>query len=172
MKPSGLKHALAEMNEKQLRAIILDFIRFRRENREWLDAKLKGEEGLPETISIYKKKMRAALFSDDGKISLCGAKRAISDFKRICREPEPLLELMVSYVERGIELENTYGDLYEAFYASMEGMFNDVVTILNRNPSLIPQYNPRLAKIVKESTSGWGHKDALKGYYAELAGDE
>ena len=56
-------------------------------------------------------------------------------FKKISKKPEHLLELMVFYVEQGMEIGEEYGDMYEAFYSSMELMFEHVIKMLNDNPS-------------------------------------
>ena len=41
-----------------------------------------------------------------------------------------LIELMIFYVEAGTRLSEKYGDLYEAFYASMENMFYEIIVLL------------------------------------------
>jgi hypothetical protein len=46
-----------------------------------------------------------------GKARLSIAKKAISDFKKISSSPELICDLMLFYVEQGVEFTNEYGDI-------------------------------------------------------------
>ena len=111
-------------------------------------------------MAYFKKKILAALWPAP-KIRLHDAKKAIADFRKISNKPEHIIELMTFYVETGIEVENEFGDLYEAFYASIESVFEKVIKTLNTNQDLIHAYTKRLNLIVERSTEGWGHRDSL-----------
>ena len=93
-------------------------------------------------MEYYKKKINEAL--GDDRIKLIEAKKAISDFRKISKNPAHIIELMIFYVEKGIDIENEFGDLYESFYASMESVFENIVKMLNANPEFIPVYRKRL----------------------------
>lgn len=166
MKNPELEQTLAGLDEKQLCAIILELAGRNKENAEWLEMRLRGEDALPAAMAHYKRKIRGALFSE--RTSLRAARRAFLDFKRLKPGLPLLLDMMVSYVEIGVEVENKYGDLYEAFYSSMESVFKETVTLLNKNPALIAQFRPRLEKIVNSSAEGWGHRDTLSDWFEEL----
>ena len=45
---------------------------------------------------------------------------------------ERIAELMLFYVECGIEFTNMHGDVDEALYSSIASMFSDFVDVLNR----------------------------------------
>jgi hypothetical protein len=77
---------------------------------------------------------------------------------------------MIFYVETGTRLGEKYGDLYEAFYTSMENMFYEIIVLLNEpsNTLLKGQFKPRLNWIVEHAAEGWGHKDMLEEYIEEL----
>ena len=163
---ADLKNGLFSLSAEQLCAIILDFAKMKKENAEWLEMRLKGRGDFPAAMAHYKKKIRGALFSE--KINLRAARQAVLDFRRLKPELLPLLDMMISYVEIGIEVENEYGDLYEVFYSSIESMYISALRLLKVNPALLPEFKPRIEKIISESAEGWGHRDTLKDYYEML----
>jgi len=146
MKNFELKGKLRSLGNDELYSLVIDLAKLRKENSEWLQAKLKGEGGINETLEYYKKKINEAF--GDGRIKLIESKKAISDFRKISKNPAHFIELMIFYVERGIDMENEFGDLYESFYASMESVFENVIKMLNANHQLIPAYRKRLEIIV------------------------
>ena len=166
MKNFELKEKLRSMGNDELYSLVLEIAKLRKENSEWLQAKLKGESGINETLEYYKKKINEAL--EDDRIKLIDAKKAISDFRKISKNPAHIIELMIFYVEKGIDIENEFGDLYESFYASMESVFENAVKMLNANPEFISAYRKRLISIVDRSTDGWGHKDSLSDILENL----
>lgn len=78
---------------------------------------------------------------------------------------------MVFYVETGEKVDNEYGDMYEAFYSSIEAMFEQIIKILNNNTELIQKFKGRLDSIIDRSCEGWGHKDTLMDIYKGLRND-
>ena len=74
-------------------------------------------------------KQCAAFFGK--RLSLKAARSVISNIRKAAPSTEGLAELMLYYVECGVELTNVYGDINEAFYDSIESMFTDYVTLLN-----------------------------------------
>ncbi len=163
---ADLRGGLSRLSSEQLRTIILDFAKMKKENAEWLEMRLRGRGDFPAATAYYKKKIRTALFSE--RINLRAARQAVLDFRRLKPETALLLDMMISYVEIGIEVENEYGDLYEAFYSSMESMYISALRLLKNNPSILPELKPRIEKIISKSAEGWGHKDTLTDYYEML----
>ena len=166
IKDSELKEKLQSLSNDELYSLVLEIAKLRKENYEWLQAKLKGETGINETLEYYKKKINEAL--GDDRIKLIDAKKAISDFRKISNKPEYVIELMVFYVETGIEIENEFGDLYEAFYYSVESVFYNIVKLLNANQKLIFVFKDRLSRVIEMSAEGWGHKDSLSDIFENL----
>ena len=170
MKNFELKGKLRSLDNDELYSLVLEIAKLRKENSEWLQAKLKGESGINETLEYYKKKINEAL--GDDRIKLIEAKKAISDFRKISKNPAHIIELMIFYVEKGIDIENEFGDLYESFYASIESVFENIVKMLNANPQFIPVYRKRLMIIVDRSAEGWGHRDCLTDILQTLNDDK
>jgi len=126
-----MNKALKKLGKEELYSLLVELAGLKKENADFL--RLKLVENADEAIIYYKKKIKELLWPE--RINLREARKAISDFKKISKKPEHLLELMVFYVEQGMEIGEEYGDMYEAFYSSMELMFEHVIKMLNDNPS-------------------------------------
>lgn len=50
---------------------------------------------------------------------------------------------------KGIEFENEFGDLYEAYYASLESVYIEVTEKLKKNKQLAEKLKPHLKKLLK-----------------------
>lgn len=158
---------LKKLEKEELHSLLLELESLTKGNADFIKLKLQNKPD--EAVTYYKQKIKDLLWPEN--TNLREARKAISDFKRISKSPEHLLELMVFYVENGIEIDNEYGDMYEAFYSSMEAMFEQVIKMLNNNTRLISRFKGRLNYIIDRSCEGWGHKDALMSIYEELRSD-
>lgn len=151
------------MDKNQILSILYDVVSLRKENGEWLDKRLKGVKE-PETLEYFKRIMGTAL----SNMKLGQARKALADFRKISKEEELCLDLMIYYVETGTQIAEDEGDLYSKFYESMENMFINVICILDKNPPLLKKFKPRLAWIVNHATEGWGYRDTLEDYFEEV----
>src|SRR3989338_1230210 len=158
---------LKKLGKEELYSLLLELSSLRKENADFL--KLKLQSGADEAVTYYKQKIKEALWQE--KTNLREARKALVDFKKISQNSEHLLELMVFYVENGEKINNEYGDMYEAFYSSMESMFDQIIQTLNNNLDLIPKFKGRLDSIIDKSCEGWGHKDTLLDIYEKLNHD-
>lgn len=108
------------------------------------------------------------------KLRLAQAKKAITEFKKYSRDEVKTLDLMIYYVEVGVEFTDTYGDINERFYASMETMYESVLKKMDGEDRIVSLFKDRLKSIVdKTSGMGWGFHDYLAGvYYTYINDDE
>ena len=159
-----MNQTLKKLGKEESYSLLLELSSLNKENADFL--KLKLEKNPENAIDYYEKKLKNILWSE--RINLREARKVISDFKRISKDPEHLLELMTFYVETGVKLGEEYGDMYEAFYSSMESMFEQIVKSVKDNKKLIPRFKARLDSIIERSCEGWGHKDTLEEIYEEL----
>jgi hypothetical protein len=73
--------------------------------------------------------------------------------------------MMLFYVEQGVKFTNAYGDINEAFYNSMESMFDKAVELI-RKQDLKELFQQRCQKIVGDTYDiGWGFYDTLSEIY-------
>ena len=93
------------------------------------------------------------------------ARKAVSDYRRVSRSKASLVDLMLYYVEVGIECTKTYGDMNERFYDSLGNMYKWAVKLIVEN-ELEELYERRCRRIVEESSEiGWGFHDWLREIY-------
>lgn len=106
------------------------------------------------------------------KLNYSNMKKVISDFTRISTNPEQVADLMLSYVENGVELTNTYGDIDERFYRNVYRMFDEAMDQIFKH-NLEDKFGERCKKIMEESLEiGWGFGDAVEMLYFECFGIE
>lgn len=120
-----------------------------------------------EIIARYKKIIENEFFPPRGygKAKLSVAQKAIADYKKICRFPENLIDIMLFYVEQGVKFTNAYGDINEAFYSSMESMFAKTVELICKQ-DLKDSFQLRCEKILGDTYDiGWGFYDKLSEIY-------
>jgi len=105
-----------------------------------------------------------------GKLRYSIIRKAISDFKKIYQQPENMAELMVSYVEYGIDYTSQFGDIDEHFYDTILRMQRKALDyVLKYNLPGI--FDKRLKQMTIDGNGiGWGFSDELcDNYYQYLA---
>ncbi len=167
MKITELKRCLNSMERAELVALLCRLYKGSKQCQTLLDLMFDGEAAEDALIADCKKKIRAAFFGN--RLSLKAARSVISNFRKAVISTEGLAELMLYYVECGVELTNVYGDMGEAFYASVVSMFHDYVALVNRMESdLYYRRNKNRLRNVMQDTDGIGWdfpNDMAEAYY-------
>ena len=154
---SGIKSEIKRLDRKELARMLSELADFKPENEVWLKTRLYGPK-LESSLEFYKKRIRNAFFGKDAP-SLKLARTALNDYKKVSGDLESNIDLMVSYVENGTELTLKYGDMWGAFYTSLENVYIDLLKTLAKpkNRHLIDKFKPRLIALVdKTEDIGWG----------------
>jgi hypothetical protein len=95
------------------------------------------------------------------------ARKAVLDYKKIAQSPIPVVELMLHYVESGVNFTNRFGDISESFYSSVEGMYEQALKLIAQH-QLHDQFERRCKQIVTATRGiGWGFHDQLSLLYEE-----
>jgi hypothetical protein len=105
------------------------------------------------------------------QFKISDAKKAVNEFKKISTNEKLTIELMLYYVEMGIEFTNTYGDINEAFYNSVAAMYESVVSAINKqdDSKICNNFKDRLKAVVEDTNGmGWGFHDELSDIYWEI----
>lgn len=157
------------MEKNELAALVCKLYKASKQAQSIIDVELCGESVEEQLVTECKKKIHAAFFGS--RLSLKTAKTVISDFKKVSKNRENVTELMLHYVECGVEYTSMYGDIDEAFYYSIESMFADFVRALNGFDN--EAYYKRNADRLKEmclSTDcvGWGFSEEMMNIYYEI----
>lgn len=126
-----------------------------------------------QVLDKYKKAIEKEFFPARGigKASLSAARKAVTEYKKVCKTPIGLADLMLFYVEQGVKFTNAYGDIDERFYNSMESMYAKAVEHIVKT-QLQDKFEDRCRKIVKDTSGiGWGFHDMLSEIYEEAFGE-
>ena len=102
--------------------------------KEYYEVKITPE-GLDRSFTKYKKIISNEFFPERGfgKARLSVAKKAITDFGKLSSSPKSVADLMLFFVETGIEFTSTYGDIDEPYYRSLEGMYSRALQFMFDN---------------------------------------
>ncbi|MEN1970386.1 DUF6155 family protein [Lentibacillus sp. N15] len=171
MKVPELKKNLKAFDQKELVSVITDLYKLNSDVKDYLTMKFTGEATTMELFERAKKDVRDEFFPDKGfgKTRLAQAKKAITNFKKLTNDSLRILDLMLYYVEVGTEFTNTYGDIDETFYYSMESMYMKVIAACEKDETVFKQFNDRLYAIVEDTDGmGWGFHDNLEDIYYSI----
>jgi hypothetical protein len=170
---TDIKKQLTGLEQKELISLISELFKLSAGNREFLAARfLNVQTG--EALEIYRKRIIDEFFPARGfgDPKLRVARRAISDYKKATGNLVGTLDLMLTYVETGTEFTNTYGDLWESFYSSMESVLNEIAHLLfQHGEQLYNEVNTaqRLWKLQSNASHiGWGYGDYVTDRIDEI----
>jgi len=163
---TALKQHLKSVSKEDLVDDIAELYKKIAGVKDFYQLKLSSPEET-QVISKYKQTIENQFFPKRGygKAKLSVAKKAISDYKKVSVSPLGMIDLMLFYVEQGVKFTNSYGDINEGFYNSMEGMYEKTIElILKYEQESI--FEDRCEKIVDDASGiGWGFSDALLDMY-------
>ncbi len=171
IKINDLKEYLSNESEKELRNQIVELFKISKDVKEYYLLKLIPDSE-KEIMDKYKKIIENEFFPERGMkiLDYSVLKNAVGDFQKISKNPIFLAELMLFYVEKGVEFTNTYGDIDERFYDNIGSMFENVVDFIIEN-DFKKLFENRCKKIMEGTVYiGWGFGDSINEYYYENFG--
>jgi hypothetical protein len=120
-----------------------------------------------EVLERYKAQIKKEFFPargfGRGRISI--AKKPVSDYAKVSYSAVGQADMMLYYVEMGVEYTNAYGDIDEPFYNSMESMYERACKWIAKH-GLLDEFSGRCLKIVWDTGNiGWGFHDTLGEIY-------
>ncbi|MBD2357670.1 hypothetical protein H6G41_24175 [Tolypothrix sp. FACHB-123] len=163
-----LKQYLKSCSQEELISDIAELFKKFPSVKDYYQIKLYPQED-KEIATKYKKIIESEFFPTRGlgKARLSVAKKAISDYKKICKTDAALIDVMLFYVEQGVKFTKAYGDIDEPFYLSMEGVYEQAVGIIIKS-NLQDIFQQRCRKIMENTSGmGWGFHDTLTDIYQE-----
>jgi hypothetical protein len=164
-----LKQYLKNCSQEELISDITELFKQFPSVKNYYQIKLNPQDE-KEIAAKYKKIIENEFFPNRGlgKARLSVAKKAISDYKKVCQTDVKLIDVMLFYVEQGVKFTNTYGDIDESFYLSMEGMYEQAVGAIIKS-DLKEIFQERCRKIMEDTSGiGWGFHDTLSEIYEEV----
>lgn len=167
-----LRSFLRAQSQEALIEIILELFKRSKEVKDYFSLTL--QPGYDQQLTEeFKDKVRKQFFPDRGfgDPSLSTIRKLISDYKRISDSVHGMADLLLYTVELGVSFTNTYGDIDEAFYNSMESTYERALKwIVEHN--LQDDYRDRARRVVMETSHiGWGFHDGLDDLYYTYLGE-
>ena len=96
---------------------------------------LLAPDGLEHSLAKHKEIISNEFFPHRGfaKARLSVAKKAITDFAKLSSSSDAVADLMLLFVETGVEFTSTYGDIDESFYRSLVTMYSRALKLIFDN---------------------------------------
>jgi len=169
----GLRELKSELNRQDKETLIKHISELYKKYKpvkEYFDYYINPDEN--KLLKEYKAKVREGFYPKRGmQLKLSISRKAINNFKKLVTTPEKLADLLLYYVECGVEFTNDYGDIDESFYSSIENTFEKALKILKKE-LILNKYKKRTEKIVKKSSGiGWVFHDYLTDVFYEFFGE-
>jgi hypothetical protein len=107
-----------------------------------------------------------------GKMRLAVARKAVMDYRKVAASVDGPADLMLAYVEVGVRFTDTYGDIDEPFYRSMESMYANALQWIAKH-GLEDTFRPRAEALVEATRDmGWWFHDNLWDIFSRWLGDD
>ncbi len=98
------------------------------------------------------------------------ARKSVREFSKVHANVTHLIDLELFYVEQGVKFTNTFGDIDEPFYESMESMYEHALKLIAKHKLGNTHYR-RPQGIVKSSRdTGYGFGDQIRCLFEEHLG--
>jgi len=165
----SLKKYLDQFTKMQLIEQILEL------QKKYKDVKTYYEFTLNLTSPAQADKVKKAIHklfnpSSMSDPKLREARREVSLFRKLSPPEDSVADVMLHYVECGVEFTNNYGDINEPFYNSIASMFYDACEYIQKN-ELQNLFKERCRKIMYATDGiGWGFHDELSQYFYDFFG--
>jgi len=163
----GLREIKASLNKLEKEDLIKHiselYIKYK-PVKEYFDFYVNPDE--KKILKQYKEKVAEGFFPKRGyQLKLSVSRKAINDFKKLGASAKSVADLLLHYVENGVEFTKTYGDIDENFYTSIENTYSNALDLIGRN-GLLNKFEKRAYKIVTDTKGiGWGFHDTLGDLY-------
>ncbi len=171
MTTTGLKKQLTSFSKEELIKHIIELDKKYKQVQEYHQLLFTGD------VSAVLEKSKAIIdnefYPSRGlpKMRLSVARKAISEAGKLGLPNEFIIDLMLFYVETGVQFPCDYGDIDEPFYNSMESMFAKVLKLMSKDDLLLKFQNRARAIVEDTVNTGWGFHDTLGDFYYEFYKD-
>jgi hypothetical protein len=168
---SNIRKRLLLLDHRELIAQMKDLYTLSDENRRFLESRFaQGQDQVQAVLADYKLEIFDCFFGErriSGDLPrLMDARRLIRDYRKATKDIIGTLDLMLHYVETGTEFTNTYGDIDEPFYNSLESMlfgFYEGIFKSSDPEQSYRQFYKRLGDLKNTAFGiGWGYGDAVQ----------
>lgn len=171
-KGNALESKIEKASAEVLARLVFDLCSLGDENKAFVEARLNATS---DPLKPFKKRIDEALYPDvvsREPIRIGAARRAVTEYKKAAGDLPGVLELMMYYVERGTACTADYGDIDEAFYSSLESMYERLLKMLDTADGETKEsFRSRAGAVVECARGiGWGYYDFLADRFAKSYG--
>jgi hypothetical protein len=132
-------------------------------NSRYLGERIKKEKG--NLLEKHRKIIKEEFLPENaGKMRISVAQRAINDYSNASGDFVGTLDLMLTYVEEGVQFARIFGVISDEFYDSVEGMLERFCELLKteEGQKYYSLFRERLLKACRDSDSiGWGFGETI-----------
>ena len=162
-----IKRELRKLDKEKLIEIVADLYKKDKSAKEFFDFYVNPNER--DLFEKYQDKVFESFYPKRGfGYKLKEGKKAITDFRKLATSSDSVADLMLFYVETGVNFTIDFGDIDENFYLSLERTFVQALT-LARKENCLDKYDDRASKVVRDTKNiGWGFHDYLAEVYYEF----
>lgn len=176
MKITEVKKYLNTLTNEQTIEIILKMYNLSVANKNYVINKINPEYEnnlLVEYKNIIENEF--AFQHDDFSLDFKTIKNSIKQYQSISCNPKNVIELILFYVECGINFTQDYGDIGEKFYDDISNAYHDALKCIFKHNLSSEFKNTCLKLQVKANGIGYGFSDYMSdlfyGYYIDIDED-
>jgi hypothetical protein len=162
-----IKKELKKLDKDKLIDLVADLYKKNKSVKEFFDFYINPNER--ELFNKYRDKVFEAFYPKRGfNLKLKDGKQAIIEFKKLEPSSDLLADLMLFYVETGVQFTNDFGDIDEGFYSSIETTYISALTLMKKE-NLLEKFADRAGKVVNDTSGiGWGFHDYLDNVHSDF----
>ncbi len=171
-KITDLRKYLKQKSEKELINEIVELFKASKQVQEIYSLKVNpnNEEFL---LSEYKDKITQQFFPNRGMnvLNYNVLKKLVSDFEKAAVRKSSVIELLLCYVENGVDFTNSYGDIDGKFYNNIARIFEKALKLIAKN-DLEETFYFKCQSIMDDSIGiGWGFGDWMEELFYDYLSD-
>ncbi len=166
---TALKKHLSKLSKEELVDEIWQLSKRFKQVDEYYRARLEPHK-TESTLAAYKKRVEREFFTPSGMpgpLRLGEARKAVLDFAKVQANATYQIDLELFYVEQGVKFTNSFGDIDERFYMSIESMFERALKNMQKQ-GLEHAFAERARRIYRDTRDiGWGFGDNIEYLYSQ-----
>jgi hypothetical protein len=168
IKVTDLKKNLKQYNQTELVNLVIEIFKLNNDVQNYLSSKFLGEEATEVLFHKAQENIRNEFYPDrgHGKLRLVEAKKVITAFRKTTNDEKRTIDLMLFFVELGVEFTSEYGYISDSFYSNILKMFNSVALECDRDEDTYKELAKRIDRVLSLSKNTiWAFEEALMEIY-------
>jgi len=168
-----IEKRLDYLDKPELIEVLRDLFQSSKTNRAFLAIRFLDQGDGGEALEEYRKRIVDQVYPKRGfgKLNLGDARRSIREYHKTTSDLAGTIDLLLTYVEKGTDFTNDFGDINEGFYDSLESALGEMANLLKtpEGIDLYPRFQKRIAALSKKAYGiGWGYGDAVADQVEDL----